>query len=210
MTVTRIQPISNNRYRIYTDDRVFCVLYKNELAAYDIAEGKIITEELCAQIKAEVLTKRARLRAMNLLMKHSFTEHKLREKLIEGGYPDDIVDDAVDYVVGYGYVDDHAYARDYIVSHSQDKSIRRLVSDLRNKGVSADIINEVLDEVNGTIDAVDEESQIRRLLAKRRFDIAQADPQTVSKTCAYLTGRGYGMDVIRRVLRGISDDDYQA
>lgn len=205
MTVTRIQPISNNRYRIYADDRVFCVLYKSELSAYDIVEGQEITDELCERIKTEVLTRRARLRAMNLLMKHSFTEYKLREKLVDGGYPDDIVDDAIDYVVGYGYVDDRAYARDYIISHSQDKSIRRLISDLRSKGVSKDIIDEVLQDVAGTIDEVDEESQIRRLLTKRRFDISEADPDTIRKTCAYLTGRGYGMDVIRRVLRDIPD-----
>ncbi|MBR6390421.1 MAG: regulatory protein RecX [Lachnospiraceae bacterium] len=206
MTVTRIQSVSKNRYRIYIDDRSFCILYRNELTAYDIAEGKIITEEVCEQIKTEVLIRRARLRAMNLLMKHSFTEYKLREKLTEGGYPNDIVDDAIQYVVGYGYVDDRAYARDYIVSHSQDKSIRRLISDLRSKGVSGDIIDEVLNEVDGTIDSVDEESQIRRLLNKRRFDITQADPATISKTCAYLAGRGYSMELIRRVLKDIPDD----
>ena len=205
MTVTRIQPISNNRYRIYTDEGVFCVLYKSELAAYDIVEGRVITDELCEQIKTEVLTKRARLRAMNLLMKHSFTEHKLREKLVEGGYPDDIVDDAIDYVVGYGYVDDRAYARDYIVSHSQDKSIRRLTYDLMAKGISKDIIDEVLRDTEGTIDEVDEEAQIRRLLEKRRFVASLADPETIRKTCVYLTGRGYSADVIRRVLRDIPD-----
>ncbi len=205
MTVTRIQPISNNRYRIYTDEGVFCVLYKSELATYDIVEGRVITDELCEQIKTEVLTKRARLRAMNLLMKHSFTEHKLREKLVEGGYPDDIVDDAIDYVVGYGYVDDCAYARDYIVSHSQDKSIRRLTYDLMAKGISKDIIDEVLRDTEGTIDEVDEEAQIRRLLEKRRFVASLADPETIRKTCVYLTGRGYSADVIRRVLRDIPD-----
>ncbi|MBQ9333265.1 MAG: regulatory protein RecX [Lachnospiraceae bacterium] len=205
MTVTRIQPISNNRYRIYTDEGVFCVLYKSELATYDIVEGRVITDELCEQIKTEVLTKRARLRAMNLLMKHSFTEHKLREKLVEGGYPDDIVDDAIDYVVGYGYVDDCAYARDYIVSHSQDKSIRRLTYDLMAKGISKDIIDEVLLDTEGTIDEVDEEAQIRRLLEKRRFVASLADPETIRKTCTYLTGRGYSADIIRRVLRDIPD-----
>ncbi len=205
MTVTRIQPISNNRYRIYTDEGVFCVLYKSELATYDIAEGRVITDELCEQIKTEVLTRRARLRAMNLLMKHSFTEHKLREKLVEGGYPDDIVDDAIDYVVGYGYVDDRAYARDYIVSHSRDKSIRRLTYDLLSKGISKDIIDEVLRDTEGTIDEVDEEAQIRRLLEKRRFVASSADPETIRKTCVYLTGRGYSADVIRRVLRDIPD-----
>ena len=205
MIVTRIQPISNNRYRIYTDDRVFCILYKSELSTYDIVEGRVITDELCEQIKTEVLTKRARLRAMNLLMKHSFTEHKLREKLVEGGYPDDIVDDAIDYVVGYGYVDDRAYARDYITSHSQDKSIRRLTYDLLARGISKDIIDEVLHDTEGTIDEVDEEAQIRRLLDKRRFVPSQADPETIRKTCTYLTGRGYSADTIRRVLRDIPD-----
>lgn len=206
MIVTRLQQLNKTRYRIYIDDRSFCVLYKSELAAYGIVEGEPITEETCERIKTEVLTKRARLRAMNLLTKHSFTERKLREKLIEGGYPDDIVDDALQYMIGYGYVDDRAYARDYITSHDQDKSIRRMVNDLMSKGVSKDIIDEVLADIEGTPDAVDEEEQIRRLLTKRRLDISEPSPEDMRKIYSYLTGRGYSMDTIRRVLRNVPDD----
>ena len=206
MIITRIQQLNKTRYRIYIDDRSFCVLYKSELAAYGIVEGEIITEETCELIKTEVLTKRARLRAMNLLMKHSFTERKLREKLIEGGYPDEIIDDALQYVIGYGYVDDRAFARDYITSHNQDKSIRRMVSDLTAKGVSRDIIDDVLTSIDGTADAVDEEEQIRRLLTKRRLDISDPSTEQLGKIYSYLTGRGYSAETIRKVLRNTPEE----
>ena len=181
-------------------------MYKSELATYGIVEGEIITEETCELIKTEVLTKRARLRAMNLLMKHSFTERKLREKLIEGGYPDEIIDDALQYVIGYGYVDDRAFARDYITSHNQDKSIRRMVSDLTAKGVSRDIIDDVLTSIDGTADAVDEEEQIRRLLTKRRLDISDPSTEQLGKIYSYLTGRGYSAETIRKVLRNTPEE----
>ena len=43
------------------------------------------------------------------------TEKKLRQKLVEGKYPEDIIDIALAYVKSYGYIDDEAYARDYMI-----------------------------------------------------------------------------------------------
>ena len=206
MTVTRIEQINRSRYRIYTDDHPLCVLYKSELARYNISEGDELSDDIYEQIRSEILIKRARLRAMNLLMKHAFTEYKLRSKLRDGGYSEDIVDDTIAYVASFGYLDDRSFARDYIVSHSADKSIRRIQYDLACKGVSKDIINDVLTELEGTADMVDEEEQIRKLLKKRHFDPFSADEARIRKEYNYLINRGFTMDKIRRVLRDIDDD----
>ncbi|MCR5596436.1 MAG: recombination regulator RecX [Lachnospiraceae bacterium] len=206
MTVTRIQQINNSRYRVYVDDRVFCVLYKGELKTYGIIEGVEITEETYELIRSEVLASRAKKRAMNLLMKHSFTEHKLREKLLEGDYPEDIVDLALDYVIGYGYVDDRRYVKDYISSHNMDKSIRRITNDLISKGISQDIIREELDAASDTEFAVDEEAQIRHLLHKRHFDMNAADAAQIRKECAYLAGKGFSTEIIRHVMHDLIPD----
>ena len=202
MTVTEIRKTSQGRFLIYIDDSLFCPLYGGELSSYHIEAGSEISQETCDRIKAEVLVKRARLRAMNLLMKHSFTESGLRSKLSDGSYPGDILDDAIEYVKSFGYVDDRAFARDYINSHSSDKSIRRIVSDLSAKGIRRELIDEVIRETADSPDAVDEVSQIRQLLRKRHFDPETADLKELHKTYSYLFGRGYGMDVIRKSMSG--------
>lgn len=200
MTVTDIQELTRKRYRVYADGQVLFVLYGRELTYYHIARDQEISEEKLCTIKEEVLDKRCKKRAMNLLMKHSFTERGLKDKLFDGDYPEDVVDSAIEYVKSYGYVDDAGFARDYIFSHNQDKSRRRIISDLKNKGVAPDIIDEVLEDFRGTSDDIDEIPQICDLLRKRRFDPEAFDDKQIRRTYAYLSGKGYDTDIIRKAI----------
>lgn len=179
---------------------MFCTLYGSELTHYHLRTGTEVSEDTIYDIRSEVLDKRCKKRAMNLLMKHSFTERGLRDKLQDGDYPEDIVDSAMEYVKSYGYVDDAAFARDYIFSHNQDKSRRRIIADLRAKGIDPDIINEALEDFRGSSDDIDEIGQICVLLRKRRFDPEASDGKQMQKTYAYLAGKGYDTDIIRKAI----------
>ena len=65
----------------------------------------------------EVLPKRAKLRAMNLLQGREYTTSQLRTKLQQGYYPPEIIEQAIEYVAGFHYIDDLRYAVDYITYH---------------------------------------------------------------------------------------------
>ncbi len=200
MIVTDIQNIGRNRYKVFSDEGFLFVLYAKELSHYKIEEGAEISAEVISEIREEVLTGRARLRAMNLLMKHAFSEKGLYGKLVDGGYPEDIAASALEYVKSFGYVDDEAFAYDYITSHADDKSVRRITSDLLNKGISSDVIDKAFLRLADQSEQVDEETQIRSLLVKRHFDPEEADINVINKTYKYLLGKGYSSEVIRRVL----------
>ncbi len=200
MTVTNIQNIGRNRYKVFSDEGFLFVLYAKELSYYNIEVGSDISEAVYDEIREEVLTGRAKLRAMNLLMKHAFSEKGLYVKLVDGGYPEDIAAKAVGYVKAFGYVDDEAFAYDYVTSHADDKSIRRITQDLINKGISGEVIDKAFAKASDSEEGVDEETQIRALLAKRNFDPADADLNMINKTYKFLLGKGYSSEMIRRVL----------
>ena len=200
MTVTNIQNIGRNRYKVFSDEGFLFVLYAKELSYYNIEVGSDISEAVYDEIREEVLTGRAKLRAMNLLMKHAFSEKGLYVKLVDGGYPEDIAAKAVGYVKSFGYVDDEAFAYDYVTSHADDKSIRRITQDLINKGISGEVIDKAFAKASDSEEGVDEETQIRALLAKRNFDPADADLNMINKTYKFLLGKGYSSEMIRRVL----------
>ena len=71
MTVTDIKEVTKSRVKIEIDRESSFVLYKGELRIYGIREGQDLTEENYNLIMKEVLPKRAKLRAMNLLKSRS-------------------------------------------------------------------------------------------------------------------------------------------
>ncbi len=86
MKVTRILELSKSRSKVYIDEEFAFVLYKGELRLYHVREGEELSEEDYNKIILEVLPKRAKLRAMNVLMGREETSEELRRKLVSGGY----------------------------------------------------------------------------------------------------------------------------
>ena len=73
MIVTGITEISKSRVKIEIDHEFAFVLYKGELRLYKIEVGKQIEDADFCKLKEEVLPKRAKLRAMNLLKSRAYT-----------------------------------------------------------------------------------------------------------------------------------------
>ena len=143
MRVTRIEELSRSRYKVYVDDSFAFVLYKGELRLYHIKEGEELRTEDYRTIMQEVLPKRAKLRAMNLLQGREYTTSQLRTKLQQGYYPPEIIEQAIEYVAGFHYIDDLRYAVDYITYHENSRSRRRIEQDLQGKGIS--VVGDILD-----------------------------------------------------------------
>ena len=137
---------------------------------------------------------------MNLLQKRDYTEYKLREKMREGMYPQDIIDDTVEYLKSYRYLDDERYADDYIRYHLRDKSRNRLRQDLAQKGIAQDIIERVLETAYEDETDDPELAQCRNLLKKKHYDPQNTTYEEKQKIMAFLYRRGFGQDVIHKAL----------
>ena len=103
MTVTKIEPLSKTRYKVYLDGQFAFTLYKGELSRYHIAEESVIEDDIYDSLRLIVI-KRAKLRAMHLLSDMGRTESQLRTKLKQGGYAEDAVEAAIWYVKSFGYI----------------------------------------------------------------------------------------------------------
>lgn len=114
MYVTKIEPVTKTKYKVFIDGQFAFVLYKGELSRYHIAQDTEVDERLVSQILSEIVLKRAKLRAMHLLTDMDRTESQLRTKLKQGLYPDDIIEQAMAYVKSFGYVEDENYARRFV------------------------------------------------------------------------------------------------
>ncbi len=102
MIVTDVIELDKKRSKVFLDGEFAFVLYKGELRDYKIKVGSDLSLNTYDEITGTVLSKRVKLRAMNLLQKKDYTEKQLRDKLNEGLYSQELVDEAIDYVKSLG------------------------------------------------------------------------------------------------------------
>ncbi|MFI3237640.1 MAG: regulatory protein RecX [Lachnospiraceae bacterium] len=197
MIVTNIITLQKKKVLIELDEHLVLPIYSSEVRKYDIILGKELSNVAQVELLGEIIPKRAKLRAMHLLTKRSYTEHALRTKLLEGKYPDELVEEAIAYVKSYGYIDDIQYIRDYISTYSETKSKMKIQMDLYKKGISKGLFDDVWTE-NSEIDSEDYElQQIKRWIEKKKFSYEEASPKERQSMINYLFRKGYSLEKIR-------------
>lgn len=202
MTVTDIREYKvKGRFEIYLNDEFAFLLYKGELKKYNIVIGQELSLETYTDIFENVLIKRGKKRALNLLLKGDLPEKKLREKLAENLYPKECIEEIITYVKGYNYIDDARYARNYIGMNSSVKSRQVIRNKLLEKGISKEIIDEQIrlyyeeDELNTGV----EEKLLKKLLQKKlkgNYDVSYEEKQ---KIYASLYRKGFSISKIEKV-----------
>lgn len=195
--VVSVLPQDKKKLKIFLDNGESFVLYKGEAAKLSLFEKEIIDDTKYQQIMKEILGKRAIKRAMHLLEQQERTEKQLRDKLMQNGYPERCIEQAIDYVKAYHYVDDYRYACVYIRYHQEKESRQKLMQKLMMRGISRDTIQQALEEEF----VADESAQIRELLRKRQFNTDNADEATRRKTAQFLMRKGFQSRDIFRVMR---------
>ena len=145
----------------------------------------------------EELLKEAKLKALQILTGMDRTENQLREKLKQKDYPTEIVEQAIEYVKSFGYINDERYAQRYIEYRKTRKSKKELYMELVQKGIDKEQITNALNEFY--VDE-DEEEAIRLLAIKKRIDISESDVIEKKKFCDYLLRKGFSYGSVRKVL----------
>lgn len=203
MTVTEVAPHTKTRYKVSLDGKFAFVLYKGELSCFGIREGAELSGDTVEEIRTRVILKRAKVYALHLLGDMDRTEAQLREKLLRGLYPEDIVSAAVEYVKSFGYLDDARYAQNIVLSRMGRKSRREIEAELIRKGVPKEAAREAL---QNCYEEAGEEEAIRKILQRKRFSPSGASEEETRKIYGYLARKGFRYDAVRQVIQKYEDD----
>lgn len=205
MIVTDVIEVNKSRAKIYLDGAFAFVLYKGEMHKYGIQKGAELSQSLYDILTKEILPKRAKLRAMNLLTKRPYTEAGLRRKLSDGMYPESCIDAAIAYVKSYGYIDDAAYARDFIASRADALSQKQIEIKLLQRGIAKDIVHQACDELLGGHQEELELEQIQSLFQRRYHGIVPAQEKERAKMMQFFLRRGYTPYMVAKAVNMPSD-----
>ena len=193
--VSRI-PKEKGKVQIGLDNGEKFDIYKGEAYRLSLFENDSLTEEQYQQILRDVLGKRATKYAMHLLERQERTEKQLRDKLEQQGYPETCVEQAVEYVKSYHYIDDFRYASVYIRYHQEKESRQKLITKLSMRGVDREVIEQALEEEY----QADESNKIEEILRKKNYDAKEADDVSYRKMVQLLLRRGFRSGDIYRVM----------
>ena len=172
--ISEIEKLSSGRYYISLDDGLQFPLYGKEMGKYGIEVNEVLSEEAYLEIMLELLPARAKKKALHLLERMDRTEQQLRTKLTEGGYPSEIVEQTLEYVKGFHYIDDVRYARTYMEYRKTGRSLRQMEREL--------LLETVYDErrlSDAEIQTLLKERSVRALAEIRRI----LDEDTPDETC---------------------------
>ena len=204
MIVTEIKPVTRQKFQIELDGQPAFVLYKGELSRYHIQKDEELPEEIYEELVGQVLTKRAKLRAMHLLEKMDRTRAELKKKLEQSGYPTKAVEEALEYVESFHYIDDVRYAARYIEFQKSKKGKARLKMELLQKGISAEIVARVLEEAE---EQMDTKETIRRMFQSKRKGEGPLEEKEKQRLYGFFMRKGFSSSEILSVFREISDKE---
>lgn len=202
MKITDITPQKQNeRENIFIDDK-FAFGVSSELRyKYDLHIGKEITDDFINDVlKAEEQNKVLN-HAFNILSYSQNSKKGLYTKLMRKGYEEEFVLKAIEYCEERNYINDKLYAENFIKDKTNINKYgpNKVRYDLISKGVSKDIIDEVL-----VIDSDDEYERAIELANKRIKSYKNDDKAAIyRKLGGFLQRRGYTYDVVSKVLREV-------
>lgn len=186
MLVTDYKEMGKGKVRITLETGTVLVLYRKEISGLCLSDGAEMTDEVY-RVLLSVVSKRAKKRALYLLEKMDRSESKLREKLKASEYPSQCVDEAIEYVKSFHYLDDSRFARNYVRYHQDSLSRQQIFQKLLQKGIKKDDISNAIEEEY----FAREDEQIKKLLEKKHYFDEPCDEKTYRRTYQFLLRRGF-------------------
>lgn len=149
-------------------------------------------------------------RAVKLLAAKPRSVLELRERLLEKLWTDaEIVEEVIEKLKEYKYLDDEKFARDFAMSKLRQKpqGKRRLQQTMSRKKLEKETVDEAIEIA---FDRLPEEELIERAIAKRlRLKGKPESRNDTKKFYDHLLRQGFGYDLIREKISLVADGKFE-
>jgi len=140
-----------------------------------------------------------RERAVGLLARREHSRAELARKLGQSGFDACDIQPLLDEFEEKKWLSDRRFAESYVADHRARAGAIKLAFDLRQRGVADNIIEAVLS------DNRDSELERAQAVWQKKFGSAPADMTERARQMRFLQSRGFGTEVIRRVIHDAAD-----
>ena len=196
-----------DKIHIYIDGEYLLTVDEIFWFSCGLVSGDEINEEELTAFEEAAGTRRAFNSALNSLDYRDHSEKEIRAKLLRK-HDADYVDEAVEKLIELDLVNDERYAENYARELFERKKFgkMRIKSELRAKGISADIANAAVEELFEE-EEPDNVQRIVDIIGKRYYN-RMNDEVGRKKVFSALQRMGYSFSDIREAMSEFSDDEY--
>ena len=141
-----------------------------------------------------------RERALRYLARRDHSRAELARKLASHG-PVDEIEAVLDRMTELGLLSDRRFAEAWVRGKAARFGTARLRHELARRGVAPEMVDDAIDAECGDDDLVR-----ARAVWNAKFGSAPANPQEWARQARFLQGRGFGGNVIRKLLKETPDE----
>lgn len=200
--VTKIERQKNrvDRYSVFLDGEFAFGLSDLDLSLSGLREGHDLSPAEAEKWSKTSQQSKAYERALHYLSFRPRSRREVSDYLSKKGYEETDVGFVIERLGRSGLVNDEQFAASWVSNRQilKPRSKRRLVQELRQKGVSEDEIESSLVE----IDSSSELENIKQIAIKKQALVRYQDTK---KLMSYLCGQGFPYDLVKQALSELSD-----
>ncbi|MDQ0337332.1 regulatory protein [Caldalkalibacillus uzonensis] len=207
--ITKVIQHSRNphRYHIYVNDEYAFSVHEDVVVDKRLLKGKAVDEAELEAIVKEEEKKKIERAGLRYLSYRPRTQSEMRVYLQQKGFDQALIEEVIVKWVGEGYLNDEAFAVQWIEERLSTKHKGRylLRQELKEKGIDEQVIRSALSR----IDHRAEQEACLKLAQKRMKRYEGLEPtKRKHKLFAYLSQRGYPLHVIETVYEQLMDDEH--
>lgn len=212
MRITALEPQARQRDRlnVHVDGEFRCGLARDVVRRAGLHVGDATDEAELRELEGRDVLWRARDAAYTLLSYRARTRKELERRLRRKDFSPDVIDACIEELDEKGYLDDEAFAESFVRDRVRlrPRGPRRLVRELRAKGVARSVAERVVDGVFAE-DDVSEVALARTAARKwaRRHLRRTTDADRVrdpwklrQRLYRYLGRRGFRAEITRTIM----------
>ncbi len=187
-------------FDIPADEDAFGTSAAHDTAASGAGVGK---RQKDPASERERLLRRCRERCLYLITDAEKTEARLREKLrASGRYPEDIIDEAMDFLRSYDFLNDRRFAERLIQRYAGSKSLREIEQKLYQRGVSRADAQAALSAYREAGETAEEQEllAVQKLIQKKCRSTAEIGREERQKLLQSILRRGFSYSLASKAL----------
>ena len=202
--ISKIGRQKNNpeRYNIYLDEKYAFAVDESTLIKFALTKGKILEAFEIDEITYEDEIAKAFNRALNFLSFQMRSEYEVKRKLLEAGFGESVVLEAVRKLEKLGFLNDETYSKALLETKKKTakKGPKAIKQDLVRKGIDKETQNKVLNSFT-----YEEQLSIAKELAEKavRSHQNKTPIQIKQKIQELLTRKGYSFTIISEIIEEI-------
>ena len=137
-----------------------------------------------------------RQRALNYLSRREYTHNELYRKLRPYAGESDNLEDLLADFKARGWLSEQRFVEQVVHARSGRYGSRYIAHELREKGVAEELIEQALPQMK------ENDLETARTVWAKKFGKPPADAKERAKQMRFLQSRGFGLDVIGKLLNG--------